>query len=172
MEDPTPVAQPPQKRALEEDVPTITTPVKQARSEGSSPLSVLSMQTPSPLKANDSNSIAPMDGQTHASLPTPSSAQQPTKRRKLTSQEKEAQRLEKEAKAKAREEKKAQKEADERLRAEQKAQRDEEKRRKNEEQDEKKRLKEEKQQRLEEEKAKKARVSQPPSLTIKRGRYP
>ncbi|CAE7186870.1 hypothetical protein P3342_008628 [Pyrenophora teres f. teres] len=157
MEDPTHVAQPPQKRSLEEDEPIVATPVKQTRSEASSPLSVLSMQTPSPQKASDPNSTVPTNGQTPSSIPTPSSTQQPTKRRKLTSQEKEAQRLEKEAKAKAREEKRAQKEADERLKAEQKAQRDEEKRRKNEEQDEKKRLKEEKQQRLEEEKAKKAR---------------
>ncbi|RMZ68085.1 chromatin assembly factor 1 subunit a [Pyrenophora seminiperda CCB06] len=157
MEDPTPVAQSPQKRSLEEDEPTVTTPVRQIRSEASSPLSVISIKTPSPLKANDPNSTASIDNQTLCSVPTPSSAQQPAKRRKLTSQEKEAQRLEKEAKAKAREEKKAQKEADERLKAEQKAQRDEEKRKKNEEQDEKKRLKEEKQQRLEEEKAKKAR---------------
>ncbi|KAG9376979.1 Chromatin assembly factor 1 protein [Pyrenophora tritici-repentis] len=157
MDDPTHVAQPPQKRSLEEDEPAVATPVKQIRSEASSPLSDLSMQTPSPQKANDPNSTAPANGQTPSSIPTPSSAQQPTKRRKLTSQEKEAQRLEKEAKAKAREEKRAQKEADERLKAEQKAQRDEEKRRKNGEQDEKKRLKEEKQQRLEEQKAKKAR---------------
>jgi hypothetical protein len=79
----------------------------------------------------------------------------------LIFQEKEAQRLEKEAKAKAREEKKAQKEAEDKIKAEQKAQKEEEKRKKNEERDEKKRLKEEEQQRLKEEEAKKARVSRP-----------
>jgi chromatin assembly factor 1 subunit A len=157
MEDPTPVAPVPQKRPHESDdtEPSISTPVKQIHSEASSPLSVLSVQTPSPLKSSAPNSNAPDNS--NASAPTTS---QPAKRRKLTTHEKEAQRLEKEAKAKAREEKKAQKEAEEKVKAEQKAQKDEEKRKKNEERDEKKRLKEEEQQRIEEEKAKKARVSQ------------
>ncbi|CAI9628383.1 unnamed protein product [Alternaria burnsii] len=154
MEDPTPVAPVPQKRPHENDdtEPSISTPVKQIHSEASSPLSVLSVQTPSPLKSSAPNSNAPDNS--NASAPTTS---QPAKRRKLTTQEKEAQRLEKEAKAKAREERKAQKEAEEKVKAEQKAQKDEEKRKKNEERDEKKRLKEEEQQRIEEEKAKKAR---------------
>ncbi|KAI4683501.1 uncharacterized protein J4E88_004677 [Alternaria novae-zelandiae] len=155
MEDPTPIAPLPQKRPHTDDddvEPTVSTPSKQIRSEASTPLSILSVQTPSPLKSSAPSSTAP--NSSNVSAPTPS---QPAKRRKLTSQEKEAQRLEKEAKAKAREEKKAQKEAEEKVKAEQKAQREEEKRKKNEERDEKKRLKEEEQQRVEEEKAKKAR---------------
>ncbi|KAH6882341.1 chromatin assembly factor 1 subunit A-domain-containing protein [Alternaria rosae] len=156
MEDPTPIAPLPQKRPHTDDdddvEPTVSTPPKQIRSEASTPLSVLSVQTPSPLRSSAPTSTAP--NSSNVSAPTPS---QPAKKRKLTSQEKEAQRLEKEAKAKAREEKKAQKEAEEKVKAEQKAQRDEEKRKKNEERDEKKRLKEEEQQRVEEEKAKKAR---------------
>ncbi|KAG9193206.1 hypothetical protein G6011_03241 [Alternaria panax] len=154
MEDPTAVAPVPQKRPHENDEvePSISTPVKQIRSEASTPLSVLSVQTPSPLRSSAPSSNAP--DSSNASAPA---ASQPAKRRKLTSQEKEAQRLEKEAKAKAREEKKAQKEAEEKAKAEQKAQKDEEKRKKNEERDEKRRLKEEEQQRIEEDKAKKAR---------------
>jgi chromatin assembly factor 1 subunit A len=163
MEDPTPVAPLPQKRPHTDDdddvAPAISTPSKQIRSEASTPLSVLSVQTPSPLKSSAPSSTGP--NSSNVSVPTTS---QPAKRRKVTSQEKETQRLEKEAKAKAREEKKAQKEAEEKVKAEQKAQREEEKRKKNEERDEKKRLKEEEQQRIEDEKAKKARVSRPPSL--------
>jgi chromatin assembly factor 1 subunit A len=163
MEDPTPIAPAPQKRPREDDVePPISTPVKPAmNSTASTPLSVLSVRTPSPSphKSSAPTSTAPNVpcSQTIAA-PTGS---QPAKRRKLTSQEREAQRLEKEAKAKDREEKKAQKEAEDKIKAEQKAQKDEEKRKKNEERNEKKRLKEEEQQRLEEEKAKKARVGHP-----------
>lgn len=166
MEDPTPVAPVPQKRPLEEEVEPPITPVKPTTdSQASTPLSELSVQTPSPLKSSapsstGPNSNKPSDGNAlSAQSATLNNTQQPAKRRRLTTQEKEAQRLEKEAKAKAREDKKAQKEAEEKLKAEQKAQRDEEKRKKNEERDEKKRIKEEEQQRLEEEKAKKARVS-------------
>ncbi|KAI8933215.1 hypothetical protein NX059_009850 [Plenodomus lindquistii] len=139
-----------QKRPLEEDVEP-TTPTKAIRSEASTPLSVLSVQTPSPLKSSAPASTAP------ANAATPQSTTQPAKKRKFTSQEKEEQRLEKEAKAKAREEKKAQKEAEDKLKAEQKAQKEEEKRKKAEERDEKKRLKEEEAQQKEEERLKKER---------------
>ena len=150
-----------QKRPREEDDAPISTPVKPMDSAASTPLSVLSVRTPSP---SPHKSSAPGSTAAHFPssqiVPAPTSSQ-PAKRRKLTSQEKEAQRLEKEAKAKAREEKKAQNEAEDKIKAEQKAQKEEEKRKKNKERDEKKRLKEEEQQRLEEEKAKKARVSRP-----------
>lgn len=176
MEDPTPAASVPHKRPLEVDAETpISTPTKSIRSEASTPLSVLShVQTPSPFKnttphttAPDSNSASVIGNAT----PTPntsasSNPQQPVKRRRFTEKEKEDQRLEKEAKAKARDEKRAQKEAEEKLRAEQKAQKEEEKRLKEEEKqkiqkerDEKRRQKEEEQQQKEEEKAKKERVS-------------
>ncbi|KNG47780.1 chromatin assembly factor 1 subunit a [Stemphylium lycopersici] len=165
MEDPAPVAPVTQKRSLEDEVEPPVTPVKPATdSQASTPLSVLSVETPSPLRSSAQTSTGPGSNKSaNGQAPSPQNAstststQQPAKRRKFTSQEKEAQRLDKEAKAKAREEKKAQKEAEDRLKAEQKAQKDEEKRKKNEERDEKKRLKEEEQQRLEEEKAKKAR---------------
>lgn len=156
MEDP--IAPASQKRPREDDdEPTVTTPVKATKSEASTPLSVLShIQTPSPLK-----STAPS-----STLPATSSTSQPAKRRKLTQKEKDDQRIEKEAKAKARAEKKAQKDAEDKVKAEQKAQKEEEKRSKEEEKrkkieerDEKKRQKEEEQQQREEEKAKKERVS-------------
>lgn len=164
MEDPAQVAPIAQKRSLEEDVEP-STPVKAIRSEASTPLSVLSVQTPSPLKGGTPISTAP------AVADTAHTTTQPAKRRKLTSQEKEEQRLEKEAKAKAREDKKAQKEAEEKLKAEkkaqreaedklkaeQKAQKEEEKRKKAEERDEKKRQKVEEAQQKEEEKLKKER---------------
>lgn len=159
MEDPTPVAPVPQKRPLEDEVEPPITPAKSTTSsQASTPLSVLSVQTPSPLKSSAPISTGPNSksadghGLSNTDVATSSNTQQAAKRRRLTTQEKEAQRLEKEAKAKAREEKKAQKEAEEKLKAE-------EKRKKHEERDEKKRIKEEEQQRLEEEKAKKARVS-------------
>ncbi len=79
----------------------------------------------------------------------------------MTQKEKDDQRIEKEAKAKAKAEKKAQKDAEDKLKAEQKAQKEEEKRKKAEERDEKKRQKEEEQQQKEEEKAKKERVCLP-----------
>lgn len=155
----------PQKRPLEEEdtEAPVSTPVKAIRSEASSPLSVLSeIQTPSPVKGTAPNSTAPTSSN-HAlssqTVPASSGTPQPAKRRKLTQQEKDDQRLEKEAKAKARADKKAQKEAEDKLKAEQKAQKEEEKRKKNEERDEKKRQKEEEQQQKEEEKAKKERVS-------------
>ncbi|EMD67341.1 hypothetical protein GGP41_007249 [Bipolaris sorokiniana] len=157
MEDPAPVAPVPQKRPLEDEVEPPITPAKSTtNSQASTPLSVLSVQTPSPLKSSAPSSTGPNSksadghGLSNTDVATSSSTQQAAKRRRLTTQEKEAQRLEKEAKAKAREEKKAQKEAEEKLKAE-------EKRKKHEERDEKKRIKEEEQQRLEEEKAKKAR---------------
>ncbi|KAF1835352.1 hypothetical protein BDW02DRAFT_568087 [Decorospora gaudefroyi] len=146
MEDPTLLPPIPQKRPLEDDIePPVSTPVKPViKSTASTPLSVLSVQTPSPRKSRAPSSTVP-----NSSVPATASSQ-PAKRQKLTSQEKEA-------KTKAREERKAQKEAEDKIKAEQKAQKDEERRKKNEERDEKKRLREEEQQRLEEEKAKKAR---------------
>ncbi|KAF2852028.1 hypothetical protein T440DRAFT_393703 [Plenodomus tracheiphilus IPT5] len=153
MEDSTPAAPTAQKRPLEEDVAP-STPLKAIRSEASTPLSVLSVlsvQTPSPLRGSAPTSTAP------TSTDTAQSTSQSAKRRKLTSQEKEQQRLEKEAKAKAREDKKAQREAEDKLKAEQKAQKEEEKRKKAEERDEKKRQKEEEAQQKEEEKLKKER---------------
>ncbi|CAO2647363.1 Nn.00g082850.m01.CDS01 [Neocucurbitaria sp. VM-36] len=162
MEGPTPGSPTPQKRPLEEDTePPVTTPVKAIRSEASSPLSVLShVQTPSPSKSTAPKSTAPdsnHDAFSSQTVPA-SNTPQPAKRRKLTQQEKDDQRLEKEAKAKARADKKAQKEAEDKLKAEQKAQREEEKRKKMEEREEKKRQKEEEQQQKEEDKAKKERA--------------
>lgn len=170
MEDAAPVAPVVQKRPLENEVEPPVTPVKPATgSQASTPLSVLSVQTPSPLKSSAPTSTGPGSTESaHGQAPSPhkvsasDSTQQPAKRRRFTSQEKEAQRLDKEAKTKAREEKKAQREAEDKLKAEHKAHKEEEKRKKNEERGEKKRLKEEEQQRLEEDKAKKARV-RPPS---------
>ncbi|KAF1941180.1 hypothetical protein EJ02DRAFT_512591 [Clathrospora elynae] len=162
MEDPTPIPPIPQKRPLEEDESPISTPVKATiSSTASTPLSVLSVQTPSPPKRSAPRSAGPDSSNNAITLSPPSvpasSSTQSAKRRKLISQEKEAQRLDKEVKAKAREEKKAQKEAEDKLKAGQKAQKEEEKRKKNEERDEKKRLKEEEQQRAEKDKAKKER---------------
>jgi chromatin assembly factor 1 subunit A len=171
MEDPTPHAPVPQKRSLEDDVdPSVSTPVKVAiRSEASTPLSVLSVQTPSPMKSLTPTTTAPNSSDVASSqaVPALSATTQPAaKRRKLTQKEKDDQRLEKEAKEKAREEKKARKEAEDKLKAEQKAARDEEKRLKDEEKqkkieerEEKRRQKEEEQRQKEEEKTKKERVS-------------
>ncbi|KAF2125543.1 hypothetical protein P153DRAFT_370197 [Dothidotthia symphoricarpi CBS 119687] len=168
MEDPTPVVPVPHKRPLEDEVePPVSTPTKSIRSEASTPLSVISnIQTPSPFKNVTPHTTAPDNSSASAvgnATPTPNT-QQSSKRRKLTQKEKEDQRLEKEAKAKARDEKKAQKEAEDKLKAEQKAQKEDEKRLKEEEKqkaqrerDEKKRQKEEEQQQKEEEKAKKER---------------
>jgi chromatin assembly factor 1 subunit A len=157
MEDPTPLAPIPQKRPFEDDdQPSVSTPVKAIRSEASTPLSVLSVQTPSPFKSNDmSNTTAVRSSNIlfpSLAAPTSSDAQQPAKRRKLTQKEKDDQKLEKEAKAKARAEKKAQKEAEDKLK-------EEEKQKRAEEREEKRRQKEEEQQQKEEEKAKKERVS-------------
>jgi hypothetical protein len=161
MEDPTPPTPIPQKRPLEEDIePPISTPVKSSRSETNSPLSVRSVQTPSPFK----NNATPNMAATSSSATAPaSSAAQPAKRRKLTQQEKDDQKSEKEAKAKARAEKKAQKEAEDKLK-------EEEKQKKAEEREEKRRQKEEEQQQKEEEKAKKERVSQS-CINPRKGRF-
>ena len=150
----------PQKRPREEDVePLISTPVKPTtmHSAASTPLSVLSVRTPSP-SPHKSSAPTLSNVPSFQTVSAPAGSQ-PAKRRKLTSQEKDAQRIEKEAKNKVREEKKAQKEAEDKIKADQKAQKEEDKRKKNEEREERKRLKEEEQQRLEDEKAKKARVS-------------
>jgi chromatin assembly factor 1 subunit A len=150
MEAPTPPAPIPQKRPLDEDVePCITTPVKAPRSETSSPLSVRSVQTPSPFKPSATQNTSISSGD---SALASSAAQQPAKRRRLTQKEKDDQKLEKEAKAKARAEKKAQKEAEDKLK-------EEEKQKKADEREEKRKQKEEEQQQKEEEKAKKERVS-------------
>ncbi|KAL6706335.1 chromatin assembly factor-I (CAF-I) p90 subunit [Coniothyrium glycines] len=154
MEDPAPMPPLPQKRPLDEDIePPFSTPVKQTCSEASTPLSVLSVQTPSPTMSTALSSAAVLSN-TNAVLAShlapASSSTQPAKRRKLTQQEKDDQRLDKEAKAKARADKKAQKEAEETLKAEQKARKDDEKR-------EKKRQREVEQQQKEDEKLKKER---------------
>ncbi|KAF1918916.1 chromatin assembly factor 1 subunit A-domain-containing protein [Ampelomyces quisqualis] len=148
MEDPTLPAPFPQKRPLDEDTEaSVSTPVKTCQSATNSPLSVRSVQTPSPFKNNATPNMAAPGSS--ATAPA-SSAAQPAKRRKLTQQEKDEQRLEKAAKAKARADKKAQKEAEDKLK-------EEEKQKKAEEREEKRRQKEEEQQQKEEEKAKKER---------------
>lgn len=153
MEDPTLPAPFPQKRPLDEDTEaSVSTPVKTCQSATNSPLSVRSVQTPSPFKNNATPNMAAPGSS--ATAPA-SSAAQPAKRRKLTQQEKDEQRLEKAAKAKARADKKAQKEAEDKLK-------EEEKQKKAEEREEKRRQKEEEQQQKEEEKAKKERVSHYP----------
>ncbi|KAF2023649.1 hypothetical protein EK21DRAFT_118559 [Setomelanomma holmii] len=169
MADPSTLPPASQKRPLEDDVePSVSTPTKAIRSEASSPLSVLSVRTPSPIKQNAApETIAPSSSIVSSLQLAPnSSSKPPAKRRKLTPQEKEDQRLEKEAKANALAEKKAQKEAEDKLKAEQKAQKeeerrlkDEEKQKKIEEREEKRRQKEEEQRQKEEEKAKKERAS-------------
>jgi chromatin assembly factor 1 subunit A len=157
MEDPTPFTPTSQKRPHEDDVQTpITTPVKAIRSEASTPLSVLSVRTPSPFKPHVTpNTTASSSGANPFSIQAASAssnAQQPAKRRKLTQKEKDDQQLEKEAKAKARAEKKVQKDAEDKLK-------EEEKQKKAEEREEKRRQKEEEQQQKEAEKLKKERVS-------------
>ena len=158
MEDPiAPVS--PKRPREDDDEPSFSTPVKAMNSAASSPLSVVSnIRTPSPLKSTTPSSIAPSASLSQAAPASSSSTPQPAKRRKLTQKEKDDQRLEKEAKAKARADKKSQKDAEDKLKAEQKAQKEQEKRKKAEQRDEKKRQKEEKQQLKEEEKAKKERV--------------
>jgi hypothetical protein len=140
MEDPTPLAPVSQKRPHEDDVePVISTPTKQIQSEASTPLSILSVRTPSPFKHNATPNTAS------------SNAQQPTKRRKLTQKEKDDLQIEKDTKAKVRAEKKAQKDAEDKLK-------EEEKQKKAEEREEKRRQKEEEQSQKEAEKLKKERV--------------
>ncbi|KAH3905482.1 hypothetical protein HBH56_218350 [Parastagonospora nodorum] len=149
MEDPTPPTPVPQKRPLEDDLePAVSTPVKAISSAASTPLSVRSVQTPSPFKATATPTTTAPSSSVNA--PASSNAAQPAKRRKLTQKEKDDQKLEKEAKAKARAEKKAQKEAEDKLK-------EEEKQKKADEREEKRRQKEEEQQQKEEEKAKKER---------------
>ncbi|KAF1969785.1 hypothetical protein BU23DRAFT_539164 [Bimuria novae-zelandiae CBS 107.79] len=156
---PVPVTSP-QKRPHVDDVePSVSTPLRCAPSNASTPLTIMSsLDTPSPLKYAKTDAVAMSSstgsvagGATGATQPTSSSSgsiQQPAKRRKLTPQEKEEQAKEKEAKAQARAEQKAQRDEEKRLK-------DEEKRKKNEEKEEKKRAKELKQQQEEETKRKK-----------------
>jgi chromatin assembly factor 1 subunit A len=171
MEDqPQVVLAQPQKRPLDdEDAAMPSTPKKAAppSDAGSSPLTVLStVASPSPHKISKA---------VETGLSASSNAQPPAKKRKLTPQEKEAQKLEKDTKAKAREEKKAQKELEDKLKAQKKAEKDEqkrvkdeekrvkdeEKRKKAEEREEKKRAKEMEQLQKEEEQRKKERVCYP-----------
>lgn len=127
---PSPVSLPSQKRSIDA-LADPQTPLKDFVNTSCSPLSIRSIDTPSPMKA--------------AALASTSDATQPSsKRRKFTEQEKEEQRHEKEAKSKAKAEKRAQK--------------DEEKRKRDAEREGKKRAKELKQQQEEEEKQKKERV--------------
>ena len=173
MEAPLPIAlASPQKRPHTDDVEP-STPNRNAPSNASTPLTVISsLDSPSPSKPMKRVEASPSDGKNAPPNGAPTSTQpasasgstqQPAKRRKLTQKEKEEQAKEKEAKAQARAEKKAQ---EEKSRTEQKVQKeeerrikDEEKRKKNEEKEEKKRAKELKQQQEEEEKRKKERVS-------------
>ncbi|KAL5117392.1 chromatin assembly factor-I (CAF-I) p90 subunit [Pleosporales sp. CAS-2024a] len=162
MESPAPPTPVIQKRSLNETEPPVTTPIKSIRSEASTPLSVRSVQTPSPFQSIAlPNTTAPSNSD---NAPSANNASQSAKRRRLTQKEKDDQKLEKEAKAKARAEKKAQKEAEDKLKEEEKRkkaeEREEKRRQKEEEQqqkDEKRRQKEEEQQQKEEEKAKKER---------------
>jgi hypothetical protein len=156
MEDPTPLAPVSQKRPHEDDVePVISTPTKQIQSEASTPLSILSVRTPSPFKHNATpNTTAPSSSGNllfSLAVPASSNAQQPTKRRKLTQKEKDDLQIEKDTKAKVRAEKKAQKDAEDKLK-------EEEKQKKAEEREEKRRQKEEEQSQKEAEKLKKERV--------------
>jgi chromatin assembly factor 1 subunit A len=145
MEDPTPLPPVSQKRPHEDDTqpPALSTPTKQIRSEASTPLSILSVQTPSPFKPNAAPSTtAPSSSAnllTSQAVPVSSNTQQPAKRRKLTQKEK------------ARTEKKALKDAEDKLK-------EEEKQKKAEEREEKRRQKEEEQNQKEAEKLKKERV--------------
>jgi chromatin assembly factor 1 subunit A len=151
----------PQKRPIQ-DEHELDLPVAQPIGRDAATPQPDSMQQPlsSPLSSPPNYPAdANIPSSTTTIATTSNTPTQPAKRRKLTQQEKEDQRLEKEAKAKAREEKKAQKAAEDKIKAEQKAQKDEEKRKKMEERDEKKRIKEEEQHQKEEEKAKKERVS-------------
>jgi chromatin assembly factor 1 subunit A len=157
MEDPTPLPPVSQKRPHEDDTqpPALSTPTKQIRSEASTPLSILSVQTPSPFKPNAAPSTtAPSSSAnllTSQAVPVSSNTQQPAKRRKLTQKEKDDLQLEKDAKTKARTEKKALKDAEDKLK-------EEEKQKKAEEREEKRRQKEEEQNQKEAEKLKKERV--------------
>ncbi|PSN74058.1 hypothetical protein BS50DRAFT_566955 [Corynespora cassiicola Philippines] len=160
MEDPIVALPTHQKRPHEEDTDALA-------SGTSTPLTILS-KTPSPVKSTTSKSATLAGSATASSqavsAPASGNNQQPAKRRKLTAQEKEQQRLEKEAREKAKAEKKVQKELEDKLKAaqkvqkeEEKRQREEEKRKRTEDRESKKRAKEAEQQQKEEEKQKKER---------------
>jgi chromatin assembly factor 1 subunit A len=168
MQVPTPRATSPHKRPLDNDddiEPSISTPTKSIKSEASTPLSVRSVQTPSPYKPNATADPAAQSSSSHTNLassqpvPAPGSAQQPAKRRKLTQKEKDDQKAEKEAKAKAQVEKKAQKEAKDKLKEEEKQKRVKEREDKQRQKEEEQHQKEEEKLKKEEEKLKKERVS-------------
>jgi len=160
----------PQKRVRDHDdgEPCTPTPHSSVTLTASTPLTVpSSVATPSPLRQATIKPSSPSDSShlaaDHLIAPAQSastSGLQPAKRRKLTEEEKEEQRLEKEARAKAKAEKKTLKEVEDKLKAEQKAQKDEERRKKTEEKEQKKRARELKQQQEEEDKRRKERVSQ------------
>ncbi|KAF1954226.1 hypothetical protein CC80DRAFT_595343 [Byssothecium circinans] len=159
-----------QKRPFDDVAEPSTPNNRDINSASSTPLTVLSVDTPSPLK-QASTPVVPTSSipSTASNAPAPTqsasaSSTQPAKRRKLTPQEKEAQRLDKEAKAKARAEKLEQKKADDELKAQQKEEKkraSEMKKQQDEEakarKEEEKRKKEEEKKRKEEEKAKKER---------------
>ncbi|KAH7135133.1 chromatin assembly factor 1 subunit A-domain-containing protein [Dendryphion nanum] len=137
-----------QKRSHDDldTLPPVSTPKKSPpSSNASSPLSVLStVPSPSSVKM-----VVGITAPTQASAAS-ATTQQPAKRRKLTQQEKDDQKREKEAKEKAKADQKAEREEQKRLK-------DEEKRKKNEEREEKKRAKDFEQQQKEEDKKKKER---------------
>jgi chromatin assembly factor 1 subunit A len=142
MEDP-PALTTKRPREEEDTDPHPATPARTIVSDASSPLSpAASIQTPSPLKAlqlGDSAPTADVSNGTQSTQAT-HSATQPAKRRRLTEKEKEEQRLEKEAKAKATAERRAQKEVKDKLKAEKKAQKEEDEKHKAEEKAKKERV--------------------------------
>ncbi|KAF2646708.1 hypothetical protein P280DRAFT_545015 [Massarina eburnea CBS 473.64] len=154
-----------QKRPFE-DVAEPSTPNNRAISSASStPLSILSVSTPSPLQRAPTAAAPTSASSSGAPAPTPTPAQstpassnaQSAKRRKLTAQEKEEQRVDKEVKAKARAEKKEQKEAEDKLKAQQKEEKNRAKELKKQQDEEEKRRKEEEKRKKEDEKQKKER---------------
>lgn len=170
-ETPQKPASPSRKRPAPDDIDlpdAQATPVKDPpssphSSDLSTPKSIASpYDSPLPQSSAPSRSPAPNNPTTTATTSNSAAGATPAKRRRLTAQEKEQQRLEKEAKAqalaKAREEKRLQKEEENRQKEEQKKAREEAKkakeeevRKKNEEKEAKKREKQ-----LEEEKKAKA----------------
>jgi chromatin assembly factor 1 subunit A len=141
---------PPRKRQYPDDLDNVdiaTTPVKGpmdssiASDSHSTPLSsVLSEPPPSPILLSSSHplklALAATDSRQGSEAP-------PAKKRKLTPEEKERMRLEKEAKEKARQEAKAQKEEERKLKEEERKIKEEAKKEKKEKADEERRVKEE-----------------------------
>lgn len=148
------VVSPSKKRALDTDPPSTTssTAAHPQMSEDDSRCS----PAPSTLT---SLSATPVPTIEHAPTDAAKSSQPPAKRRKLTPQEKEVQRLERERKAREKEEQKKVKAEEKRIKEDEKRVRDEERRKKMEELEEKRRDKELKKLQAEQEKEKKERVS-------------